>query len=277
MNVLLNLLYFSNFTTVGAYIWTILGFVISIVAYISLSVNLKKIHNLGSDRIYVLENSSYQVEQCGDRATAIAVSLNNYHFGVTVAHFSCEKKCPKGFIDCKSLDASLDIRGCPPTKSILDASQFTDVKVGDEVYAYGFSTVTLVRNYRAVIGYEHGSFVNGSAFNHEAIVKPNYRHLIGGEQTSGFSGSCVLNGYGIVGLACANIYNSTNAVVVPWIDIFQCIQENMRDKNVIFPSNCSSTVVSPPTLYNFAEKKFIPWIKQNSYLKSTISWIYNNM
>jgi aminoglycoside/choline kinase family phosphotransferase len=33
----------------------------------------------------------------------------------------------------------------------------------------------------------------------------------------------VLNGYGIVGLACATIDNSTNAVVVPWIDIFQCI------------------------------------------------------
>ena len=185
-------------------------------------MNLKKIHNLGSDRISVLENSSYQVEVCGERGTAIAVSLNNYHFGVTVAHFSCEKKCPNGFIECKSLDASLDIRGCPSTKYSLDASQFTDVNVGDEVFVYGFSTVTPIRNYRAIIGYEHGRFMNGSAFNGEAIVKPNYRHLIGGEQTTGFSGSCVLNGYGIVGLACATL-DKTNAVVVPWIDIFQCI------------------------------------------------------
>ncbi len=238
----------------------------------------RKFITWGGDRLSLLYSSSYQISVCGRNATAVAVALNGYHFGVTVAHFPCNKQCPTGLIHCKSLDASLDIRGCPLTKYSLDATQFTDANIGDDVFVYGFPTNTHVRNYRAMIGYEHGYFHNGSAFNNEAIIRPNYRHLIGGDQQDGLSGSCVLNGYGIVGLACAYMNDSPSvSVVVPWPDIYQCIAENMRDGNITFPSDCKATVVAPPTLYNRIEKNFIPWIKRNDYLKLATIWIYNNM
>ncbi len=184
---------------------------ISILGYVSISVNLKKIHNLGSDRISVLESASYPISVCGSNAPAVealAISLNDHKFGVTVAHFPCNKQCPTGLIHC---------RACPSTNYSLDATQFTDVHTGDDVYVFCFPTNTCVRNDRAIIGNEHGNFYDSSAFNNEAIIRPK------------------------LPLACANDRTSVS-VIVPWHNIYQCIEENLRDGNITFPSDCSSNI-----------------------------------
>jgi hypothetical protein len=69
-----------------------------------------------------------------------------------------------------------------------------------------------------------GRHMSNPPFSINLIVNSNARLLVGASQYREFAGSTVLNGYGIIGVACAADKESVGtAVVVPWDDIIQCI------------------------------------------------------
>lgn len=76
-----------------------------------------------------IEEKTYKYSACG---TTVAISAFQHQFGVTVAHFPCNKTCPADLLRCSDLDISL-IKKCPPTSFSLDASQYTEPLVGDEL------------------------------------------------------------------------------------------------------------------------------------------------
>jgi len=158
----IRLLYLSTFTFVTTFI----------LFYVSTSVNFKKLHNMGSDRVGALEKISFPVTMCGSDASAFAISAFGHEFGVTVAHFPCNS-CPSGYDQCENIDISLILK-CPPTRYALDASKFAESAIGDDAFVFGFAVDSSVRNYHATIGGRFGSFINGTAYNSQPIVKPNY-------------------------------------------------------------------------------------------------------
>ena len=99
------------------------------------------------------------------------------------------------------------------------------------------------------------------------------RYLTGAHQVYGMSGSCVLNGYGIAGVATeyAGDYifagNTSNNLVifhqglmVQWIDVYEFIILVQTYHNF---TPCNSTVViSPPNLLNWFERKVDELIAQ---------------
>jgi hypothetical protein len=255
---------------------TLLVCIFFAVLYISMSVNFKKVHNMGSDRTSVLEHVSYPIETCGDRATAVAVLLNGRTFGVTVGHFNCSGVCPKGFVPCKGLDISLAIGECPDTLFSLDVSTFTDPTIGDDAFVYGYSvTGHDIRNYRAVIGHEYGRIKDNPHFSYLPNFQPNARYLVGASQLAGFSGSAVLNGYGIIGVVAATVPGFAGAVMTPWSDVDQCIEEIMQT-NTLFPDKCNSTTIRSPTLMNRAEVNLLPIVSNISYFQNVVTWLYEN-
>ena len=163
---------------------------------------------------------------------------------------------------------------CPPTQFALDASQFTEPHVGDEAVVYGDGQY--IKNYRATIGGFYGVDEQGTAFNNEVVLRANSRYLVGAEQSDGFSGSGVLNGYGIIGIASGFLKNTTNAVIVPWSDIYRCIQEQVN-AGTLFPENCSSSIISMPSLLNRMEKNVFPLIKKSNFLTRCMNWMYMNL
>jgi hypothetical protein len=243
------------------------------------SINFKKIHNFGSDRITVLEKVSNQVVYCNTSATAVDLYKNGYYFSVSVAHFKCNKACPKDLLHCPGLDVSL-IPRCPIRQHSLDVTSFSDGIIGDDAFVYGFGVASSIRNYRASIGGLYNFNITGEPFNGEAIVKSHYRLLVGGHQTPGFSGSCVLNGYNIIGLACVTLHEDsykTNAVIVPWKDVDACITQAFDDQNIRFPTKCESNVIlTPPTLYNRVEVNVVPLINKYEFGRSVADWLYKN-
>jgi hypothetical protein len=249
-----------------------------IVLFLTISVNFKKMHNFGSDRIDALEKASYAVTYCGDTATAFAVSAFGRQFGVTVAHFNCNTSCPSVLEHCPGLDISL-ILECPPrpTAHALDASKFTEPLTGDDAFVFGFGLDSNYRSYRASMGdrFKDDQYQNNTAYMRMPIVKSKYRFLTGAAQSKGFSGSCVLNGYGIIGVACANLALSTIAIIVPWADVHLCIEQKVR-AGVKLPNECNLTTIPPPTLLNIVERNLLPYFKSNSYIHSMSVWIYNN-
>ena len=247
-----------------------------ILFYLSTSINFKKIHNMGSDRISLLEKVSYKHQVSRESATAFAVTAHGKTFGVAVAHFNLSGSTPIGHIHCNGLDASLVVDRCPPTAFSLDASVFTDPVTGDDAYVYGLGLESTIRSYSASIGSEYLNNVNGAPYSAETIARSNYRFLVGAEQRIGFSGSCVLNGYGIIGMACASLTNTSNAVIVPWEDIWSCIEAKQRE-GIQFPSNCNITMLAPPTLRNRLETLVFPYVKDSVYLRRLSNWMYNNL
>jgi hypothetical protein len=227
----------------------------------------------------VLEKVSNRVEYCGTVATAVDLFKDGFYFSISVAHFSCDKICPIDVLHCDGLDVSL-IPRCPIGQNSLDVSSFSDGIIGDDAFVYGFGTESNIRNYRASIGGVFDYNMTGEPFNGEAIVKSHYRLLIGAHQTTGFSGSCVLNGYNIIGLACATLLENskrTNALIVPWRDIDVCIVQALKDQIIKFPTKCNSIeVITPPTLYNRAEVNVIPFFNKFAIGRTIADWLYKN-
>ena len=61
-------------------------FLMCFFGFLSVTINLKKLHNMGSDRIGLHEKISYKVNFSDQTGTAFAASYKGHHFGVTVAH-----------------------------------------------------------------------------------------------------------------------------------------------------------------------------------------------
>jgi hypothetical protein len=243
-----------------------------------MSVNFKKIHNMGSDRISFLEKVSYSITMCGSSATAIAVASHGHTFGVTVAHFNCTGLCPVDVIHCNGLDISLLLGECPPSEFSLDATTFTSPMIGDDAFVYGHSLDQMgIRNYRATIGNLYGRHIGNPPFSGMPNINLNARLLVGASQYPEFSGSAVLNGYGIIGVACASGKESFGtAIVVPWDDIMQCIENNVANISANFPVGCNSTVISSPTLLNRVERGGAKYVTKFTFLKTVGTWIYDN-
>ena len=182
-----------------------------------ISVKFQKFHNVGADRISAIEKASFHFadQACSGSATAFSVSLNKAVFSVTAAHIECAS-CPDSVVHCDGLDIAFILK-CPVSQNALDGSQFVESRIGDDVYVRGYSDVN-INNYKASVGGTCGKNIGNEHFAGKAIVQANYRYLIGGSQSLGLSGSRVLNGYGIVGVAVAvekfeSPYILTNLVV----------------------------------------------------------------
>jgi hypothetical protein len=226
-----------------------------------ISVKFQKFHNVGADRVAALAKVSFQDSpSLGKSATAFGVFLNDSVFSVTVAHPLCVNFCRPNAIACDGIDVAL-ILACPASGFALDGSQYVNSSTGDDAYVKGFSDVN-VNSYKASIGNEYGQSMSNPPFQDLPILKPNYRMLVGSSQSSGLSGSCVLNGYGIVGVAVAEKWDIRadgteklfTSLVVPWYEVLHCIKK--LQKTYLFPkfSNCSKvSQVLVPTLLNGVE------------------------
>jgi hypothetical protein len=222
-------------------------FVACVVFYFFMLASTNNIHNMGSDRIGMLEKVSYQAKACGMSTTVVGVVYRGHQFGVTVAHHRCNGTCPGGLYHCAGLDIALQINECPASLNVVDASRYVEPRTGDEAFVYGLATATNVRSYRASIGSVYGAHVGGAAFDGVAILRPNSRYLMGGDQNAGFSGSGVLNGNGLIGIASATLSGSLNALMVPWGDVYSCIETAVAS-GLQLPTGCNSTVLVPPRL-----------------------------
>jgi hypothetical protein len=138
----------------------------------------------------------------------------------------------------------------------------------------GFSDIN-INSYRAAIGGFLNKHEHNPPFQLLPNLNPNYRFLVGAQQSQGLSGSCVLNGYGIVGVACAS-YSGGNAVVVPWSDINKCFQK--KKKSHYFPTLkfCNATVTRVPNLQNFVEN-FLSYHLSHPNVKDLTSWLYHHL
>jgi hypothetical protein len=256
---------------VGFLMCFLIGFLMCIFGFLSVTINLKKLHNMGSDRIGLLEKISYKVNFGDQTGTAFAASYKGHHFGVTAAHFATNRSIPNGVVACNRLDVSILVKDCPTPSFSIDATKFIEPLVGDDAFVYGFPTDSRFRSYRATIGETLQWTSIGAHFNSELIVRNNSRYLVGADQVDGFSGGCVLNGHGIIGMVCCKVGNTTNAVMIPWSDIFQCIEDSYYS-GVIFPANCTATMIAPPTLLSSAEKLVLG----NEYGRIVTQWLYQN-
>jgi hypothetical protein len=230
---------------------------------IMISVKFQKFHYIGGDRISALDKVSYQYvnPDLVGSATAVGVMMDGKVFGVTAAHTQCKSNtCPNNLIACdNNLDVAL-ILECPEPGHVLDGSQYTNSTTADDAFVRGFSDIN-INSYKASIGGLYGHTLKNSPFRSQPIINPNYRYLVGASQSLGLSGSCVLNGYGIVGVAVAeerfprpNSTSSFNAaLVVPWADIRNCIHRKF--KSHVFPTSveCKTAMVLIPTLLNKVE------------------------
>ena len=161
--------------------------------WVIISVKFQKFHNVGADRISEIEKASFRFadQACSGSGTALSVSLNKTVFSVTAAHIECASSCPDSVVHCDGLDIALILK-CPASQNALDGSQFVESRIGDDVYVRGYSDVN-INNYKASVGGTCGKHIENDPFAGKAIVRANYRYLIGGSQSLGLSGSCVLN------------------------------------------------------------------------------------
>jgi hypothetical protein len=77
--------------------------------HVMTSVNFKKFHNFGSDRISVLEQVTSSINVCDTLGTAVSIATMKYQLTVTV---ECGEICPADMIHCPGLDIAL-VNKCP--------------------------------------------------------------------------------------------------------------------------------------------------------------------
>jgi hypothetical protein len=245
-----------------------------------ISVKFQKFHNVGADRISAIEKVSFHFTDpaCIGSTTAFSVSMNNSVFSVTAAHIKCSSSsCPNAIVHCDGLDIVLILK-CPSSRNALDGSQFVESRIGDDVYVRGYSDIN-VNNYKASVGGTCGEHIENDPFAGKAIVRANYRYLIGGSQSLGLSGSCVLNGYGIVGVAVAaemfeSPFTILTSLVVPWSDVVACFHKKQETHKFPSLSSCNMTMSYVPSLLNKAEA-FISNSSRHSFFAETANTLYH--
>ena len=244
-----------------------------------ISVKFQKFHNVEADRISAIEKASFLFadQACSGSTTAFSVSLNKTVFSVTAAHIECASSCPDSVVHCDGPDIALILK-CPASKNALDGSQFVESRIGDDVYVRGYSDIN-VNNYKASVGGTCGEHIENDPFAGKAIVRANYRYLIGGSQSLGLSGSCVLNGYGIVGVAVAvakfeSPHILTTSLVVPWSDVVACFHKKQETHKFPSLSSCNMTMSYVPSLLNKAEA-FISNSSRHSFFAETANTLYH--
>jgi hypothetical protein len=239
-----------------------------------ISVKFQKFRNVGVDRISAIEKVSFHFTDpaCIGSTTAFSVSMKNSVFSVTAAHIKCaSSSCPNAIVHCDGLDITLILK-FPSSRNALDGSQFMESRIGDDVFVRGYSDVNN-NSYKASVGGTCGKNIVNKPFAGKAIVRANYRYLIGSSQSLGLSGSCVLNGYGIIGVAVAaemfeSPFTILTGLVVPWSD-------KMRETHT-FPtlSSCNTTMSYVPSLLNKAEA-FISNMSLHPFVAETANTLYH--
>lgn len=207
-----------------------------------------------------------QINVCGSEATSVSISIDNKLVTVTVAHFNCQGSTPEGHVPCEGLDLSLKYDECPSTDYALDFSQSVPLRDGDQVVAFGYYAGTnAMYSSSSWVGHV-SSYVaniqqNQSCLSHYVgcgVGHSTYSYVVNADQMSGMSGSVVLNGNGIVGIAVATINSVT--VASPTADSPSATAEN---------ESCVSGELNSTYIKELPSRQTIPRHRQTLVIDST--------
>jgi hypothetical protein len=217
---------------------------------------MRNSHDYGADRIEVIERVTYPFSFCSaSAATAFGMTALGFAFDITASHILCSVVEQRELLVCPGVDIVLT-RDCPRLPTILNGSVTARQRAGDTVVVYGFYSpptlpivsLSYVGNLGEPFGRNETSF---QPFTDKLNIPTDARMVSGAIQAAGLSGSAVLNGLGLVGVAVASGINQglpTAAYVIPVKYIEECVAHHAHRLKRLSECGHVNEVLSPPRL-----------------------------
>ncbi len=207
-------------------------------------------HNLAKFTMEVAKKCTEPIEACrGQHGTAHAVHYKGRFAVLTVSHFKCGGKVPEQWIASESADLAL-IQSCPSNGFAMEVTNsYANLEMTDQVLAFGKALVWEGRmdnnafEDRVWIGNIAGKYgLNSTAspFDGSCTILP-HEYVTNSVQEGAMSGAAALNGCGYLGLVHAQKLSYSQAVVLPYTEIFQFLDDHF-DK-LLTPEQCAFTKV----------------------------------
>ena len=212
-------------------------------------------HNFPTRKLGVVMNCTQLVNACETQygtqyGTAHAVLYKDRYALLTVSHFGCGGIAPQNWIYSPHADLAL-IRDCPKNGYVMNVmNAFASLQITDEVMAYGKAVVqepTHTKDVRIVdrawmghiAGY-YGLNIKAHPFTGNSTFLST-ECVTNAEQEGAMSGAAALNGCGYLGLVHGTKLYNSQAIVLPYTEIFQFLEANLDQ--LMTPEECPGVKV----------------------------------
>ena len=199
---------------------------------LSIEMGFMELHHFGASRVKVMQSASKRLtlKNCVGASTRHAVFFDGIITEIFTRHMVCLENMTEfsSVITCDGHDICM-VAHCPEdnTLTAINITRNRDVKLGDEVVAFGYGDTAMVWR-----GFASG-IVDTDDGNHTHWNGTSPRRsgdfIMQSSQHSGMSGAAVSNGCGYTGMARAVILSELSipfAVVSPVSTIQECISKN---------------------------------------------------
>ena len=249
----------KSVNTLQNQMWIVHIFIIGIlITGFCFYATLTDIQEFKRDRIDAMQRVLYQTDfdNCSTQANAFGLVHNGYAMDVTVSHINCSDHGPPSMLlSCNGVDLAL-VAKCPSTGMALNSKTHTLPQIGDDVISYGFGKWSKVWN--GVLVSTFGKNETGFPPFIGVSNVPEDAFTVSTSTDRGFSGSPVLNSYGLVGVVSlalkGDVSSSGYAGVIPISYAFQCIKQYAEEGRLPTLKSCQEvSVLDAPVLLSIPQ------------------------